>query len=241
MSVEITVVLPAYNEEKRFSAHNNTVAQVDSYLRQHFNDYEILIVNDGSTDGTLRFLGELEKKYAALKVLSYDKNRGKGYAVRRGMLAAAGPVIVFTDCDLAYGCDVFSRMTAKLREDGADIVIGSRRLAADGYEGYTFLRKLASRTYFSLLSTMAGFKYSDSQSGIKCFKREAAHGIFELCQVDGFAFDFEALMIADKLGYKVSELGVKVLHNENADSKVRLVKDAVTMTRDIIKTRKRLR
>ncbi|MGN1128023.1 MAG: hypothetical protein ACI4T6_03605, partial [Candidatus Flemingiibacterium sp.] len=120
-----------------------------------------------------------------------------------------------------------------------DIVIGSRNLSSDGYEGYTFIRKLASKTYIKCLALAAGFRLSDSQCGFKCFRHETAQKIFSTCEVDGFAFDFEVLIKAKNLGTKITEMPVKVINHRA--SKVNVLRDSFRMLRDIRRIKKRNR
>ena len=185
-----------YNEEKGAAA---CVSALDTYLSKNFEDYEIVAVNDGSRDGTEAELFSLAEKYPHLKPVTYKDNRGKGCAVRTGILASSADMVVYTDCDLAYGTDIISEIVKPL--DSHDIVIGSRNLSKEGHKGYSFIRKLASKVYIKLLNFAAGFDHSDSQCGIKCYKGEVARRIFALCQTDGFAFDLEVLILADRLGY----------------------------------------
>ena len=126
-----------------------------------------------------------------------------------------------------------------MTENGkADMVIGSRNLSADGYEGYTFIRKLASKVYIKVLSIVGGFKLSDSQCGCKAFRYDAVQKIFPRCQVNGFAFDFEAILWASKLGMNIIEMPVKIINY--GDTKVKIVRDTIRMLRDLKSMRKRI-
>ena len=119
------------------------------------------------------------------------------------------------------------------------VVIGSRNLHKDGYEGYTVLRKLMSKTYLRVLSLVGGFRLSDSQCGCKAFSGEAAREIFSRCETDGFAFDFEALLWANKLKLPIREFPAKVINH--GESKVRLLRDTAKMLRDLMRMRRRIR
>ena len=121
------------------------------------------------------------------------------------------------------------------------MVLASRTISKDGYEGYTVLRKLASKTYIKVISIAAGFKHSDSQSGLKCFKGDKARLIFSKCTVNGFAFDLEALMIAEKYGMTVAEQPVKIINHRQSDSKVNVFKDTFRMLKDIRNIKKRIK
>jgi cellulose synthase/poly-beta-1,6-N-acetylglucosamine synthase-like glycosyltransferase len=153
---------------------------------------------------------------------------------------AKGDVCMFTDADLAYGTDVIGQMVDAF-EDNPDsmLVIGSRNLSNDGYSNYTFVRKIASKMYIKVLCLVGGFKLSDSQCGCKGFRQEAVREIFPRLQVNGFAFDFEALLWASKLNYKISEMPVIV--KVHGDSKVRILRDTFRMLRDIIIMKRRIK
>ncbi len=235
MTPRLSVLIPMYNEE-RIAA--DTAKTLSAYLDNAFpeGDYEIVFSNDGSRDNCAQVVRDLNLPH--VRVEGYPDNRGKGSAVREGILVCKGDAIVYTDCDLAYGCDAILNIWKKREETGSDLVIGSRNISADGYEGYTFLRKLMSKTYIKIISLFAGFHYTDSQCGIKCLKREAAHDIFSRCTVNGFAFDLEVLILADKLKKTVSEMAVKIINHNEAESKVNPVKDALRMIRDVRRIKK---
>ena len=146
---------------------------------------------------------------------------------------------MFTDSDLAYGTDVIKKVAEAFEANpDCDLVVGSRNISKDGYEGYTFVRKLVSKTYLKVLKIVGGLKISDSQCGCKAFRGEAAKKIFSNCIVDRFAFDFEALLIAEKCRYKVCEIPVKVINH--GDSKVNVLRDTFKMLRDLAKMKKRI-
>ena len=231
----LSLVIPVYNEEKIIQ---NTIFSVKEYMQNNFKNYEVIFVNDGSKDDTLKIAEELSDDN--IKVISYEKNKGKGGAVKTGILAAIGDFIFYTDCDLAYGLDVVKQGYDIFQENKeADIVIGSRRKHKDGYASYTFIRKIASNIFIPILKIFGGIKQSDSQSGIKGFKKDAAKKIFGLCETDGWSFDFEVLLIADKLGYKIEEMPVKIIYH--GESKINPVKDAIKMLRDVSKIKKRVK
>ena len=233
--MKISVCIPMYNENKVIA---DTARTLSNYMEARFEDYELLFVSDGSSDGCDRTVKELD--LPRVRVISYTPNRGKGYAVRTAMLAATGDVRMFTDADLAYGTEVISRVVQAFEEHpNADLVLGSRNLARDGYEGYTFLRKLASRTYLRVLCMVGGFRLSDSQCGCKAFSAKAAEAIFSRCEVNGFAFDFEAILWAEQLGLAMYELPVKVINH--GESKVNVLRDTVKMLGDLRKMKKRIR
>lgn len=200
-------------------------------------DYEVIYSDDGSTDGCGSIVKAL--KLPGIKVVGYKNNQGKGAAVRTAMLEARGDIAMFTDADMAYGTEVIAEMVRTFEKSpDSMLVIGSRNLSKDGYANYTFIRKLASKAYIKVLCLVGGFRLSDSQCGCKGFRRDAAKDIFSRMQVNGFAFDFEALLWASKLDYKIMEMPVSIkVHGE---SKVRIVRDTLRMLRDIVKMKRRI-
>ena len=232
----LSLVIPVYNEEKIVGG---TIRAVRDYMENNFrDDYEAIFVNDGSDDGTLAIAEKLSG--GSIKVISHEKNRGKGGAVKTGMLAASGDFVFFTDCDLAYGLDVIKEgyeVFERLPETA--VVIGSRKKHKDGYAGYTFARKLMSVVFLQILKVYGGIKQSESQSGMKGFKKEAAKKIFGLCEAEGWIFDFEALLIAQKLQYKIEEIPITIINH--GESKINSMKDSLKMLRDISKIKKRVK
>ena len=233
--MKISLVIPMYNESKIIEA---TARELSEYMSKNFDSYEILFSNDGSKD-------DCAQKCAALglpnvRVVGYEVNRGKGCAVREGIMQADGDIIMFTDADLAYGTDVIKRYYDKFSElTDTDMLIGSRNISEDGYEGYTFLRRVMSKIYIKVLCIVGGFKLTDSQCGCKAFRKETAKEIFSRCEVNGFAFDFEVILFATKLGKKIAEIPVKIINHR--ESSINPIKDSVKMLRDLIKIKKRVK
>ena len=234
--MKVSLVIPMYNEG---SIINEALATFSEYMKKTFEDFELIFVDDGSTDGCGDLVEAAYDKDARIRLCRYTPNRGKGYAVRTGVLAAEGDLILFTDCDNAYGEDAVGALADTLVQTGADIVVGSRNLSKDGYEGYTAIRKLASKTYIKVISIAAGFKLSDSQCGIKGFRRDIAKKIFSNCEVDRFAFDLEVIMIATKIGAKIAEMPVKIINHR--ESTVHIVRDSIKMLRDVRRMKKRIK
>ena len=234
--MKISVCIPMYNESKVIE---NTAKALDEYMKIKFpdGDYEVIFSDDGSKDNCADIVNSLNMPN--VKILGGEENRGKGYAVRRAFLEAEGDVIMFTDADLAYGTEVIGKVYDTMNEDKeSDVLIGSRNLTKDGYEGYTLIRKIASKTYIKLLCLTGGFKLSDSQCGCKAFRYDAVKKIFPRCEVDRFAFDFEAILWANKYGMKIIEMPVKLINH--GETKVRIVRDTVKMLKDLRKMKKRI-
>ena len=159
MSLQVTLIIPMYNESRIIA---DTAKTVSEYMRNNFELYEIIFSDDGSKDGSADIVTKLN--LPCVRVLSYEKNHGKGCAVRTGMLASTGDIVMFTDADLAYGTDVIKRAYDILNDSDASMLIGSRNLSKDGYEGYTRLRKLKSSRHTKHLDV--GFRHKLTKTGI---------------------------------------------------------------------------
>lgn len=233
--MKFTVCIPMYNESAIIA---DTAAKLSAYMDENFEDYEIIFSDDGSKDGSADIVRSLS--LPNVRVIGYPDNRGKGSAVREAMLASEGDAVMFTDSDLAYGTDVIKKVAdAFVENPECDLVIGSRNLDKDGYDGYTLVRRVASRCYIGVLKLIGGLKITDSQCGCKAFSGKAAKRVFSNCTVNRFAFDFEAILIAEKCGYKIKEIPVKVINH--GDSKVNVLRDSFKMIRDILKMKKRIK
>ena len=235
--MKLSVVIPMYNESAIVA---DTVATLDAYLfATYAENYELIFCDDGSKDDTYAIVEALLPNYPRVRLVGYPQNRGKGCAVRTGMLAATGDFVIFTDCDLAFGCEIIDKMYQfRLSHPQAQSVIGSRVMEKDGLAGYSFARKVMSRAYIRVVNLFAGTHFRDTQTGIKGFDRALIQQIFPLCEIDRFAFDLEILILSKHFGYTIVEMPVKIIANRNADSKVAPVKDALRMLRDVRKIRR---
>ncbi len=241
MPPTVSVCIPMYNESLIAADTARTLWRaMDSFREKYGWSFEVIFSDDGSRDGCAAIVEQTAaaENLDGIRVIRYEDNRGKGSAVREAVLSSTGDIVLYTDCDLAYGTDVIADAVSRFTE-GVDAVIGSRNLTGDGYEGYTPLRKLASKTYIKVLCLAAGFKLSDSQCGIKAFRGEMARRIFAKCQTSGFAFDFEVLLFAQKLRAHIAEMPVKIINHR--ESTVHVVRDSVKMLRDLAKIKKRVR
>lgn len=235
-SSHLSVVIPAYNEEQRIGA---SLEKIVDYLAQQTYSYEILVVEDGSTDGTLKLCRTFSAKYPRLRALHHETNHGKGCAVRNGMLAAEGEYILFCDADLATPIEELDGFWPHM-EQGADIVIASRALRSSHLEKrQPIYREMAGRTFNLAVRALAVRGIHDTQCGFKLFKRDAARSVFSLCMLDDFGFDFEVLHIAQRLGFRIHEAPVHWYHRPG--SKVKLLRDGFRMLADLIRIRLRHR
>jgi dolichyl-phosphate beta-glucosyltransferase len=217
-----TVILPCYNEAERLPG---TLQALRAHLSADPGEVEVLVVDDGSTDATVSVAEAVAAVDRRVRVLSYRPNRGKGFAVRTGMLAAQGDLVVFTDADGSYQPSDLDRIVAAL--DQAPVAIGTRAGGASG----PIARRAASRVFNLAIRGALGLPFGDTQSGLKGFRRAAAQQIFRQARVDGFAFDVEALWLARQLSLEVTEVGVEAM--ERQGSKVQMVADALKMLGEV--------
>ncbi len=240
----LSVCIPMYNESDAVEGcAAELLRKMRSFSGGTGNSFEIIFCDDGSTDDCRAKAERIAADNPEVRVIGYKDNRGKGSAVREAVSSSLGDAVLYTDCDLAYGADIIGDAVKRIADaDGrfrADAVIGSRNLTKDGYNGYGLFRKLASKAYIKALSVIGGFSLTDSQCGFKIFKTESAKKIFSLCECDGFAFDYEVILIANKLGMKIEEMPVRIINHR--ESTVHMAKDSVTMLKDVIKIKKRVK
>jgi len=246
----LSVIIPAYNEEKRLS---KTLEEIDKYLSKQrvaeasphlppcsasphsVYDYEILVVNDGSKDKTAQVIRDRVSVIQNLRLIDNKKNNGKGYVVRQGMLEAKGEYRIFTDADNSTSIDQVEKMWPYF-EAGFDIVFGSRDAkGAILNPPQSPLRRFLGEAFGFLTNLIVGtWGIADSQCGFKCFTKKAAENIFPKCKINRFAFDPEFFVIAKKLGYKIKE--IPVYWENDPESKVKF-KWMVNMGIDLLKIR----
>jgi len=190
----ISVIIPAYNEENRIE---KTVLAIEGCLRAQKEPFEILVVNDGSTDKTASVVNALEN--GNIRLLSYEKNKGKGGAVKYGVLFAAGDFICFTDADLPYPPDNIVP-ACQLLKDGYDVVLG-RRYQKENGQKYPWYRTLSSKGSGVFVNLLLGLREKDTQCGFKAFRYKAAQEIYKRVTLSGWSFDAESIFIAKKQGF----------------------------------------
>jgi dolichyl-phosphate beta-glucosyltransferase len=233
----LSIVVPAYNESGRLPGSLRR-------MRQHFDalgeEYEVIVVDDGSADDTYAASLDLAADWPQLTVVRFDRNRGKGAAVREGMLRARGDHRLFSDADLSTPLDELPRLRARL--DGrTQVAIASRGLAESQIEVHQQKRReLMGRTYNRLLRLLVLRGIHDSQCGFKLFTAEAAVACFEPLQTMRFGFDAEVLVRAQAHGWRIAEVPVRWRHVEA--SRVNSVRDSSRMLWDLLRLRiRRLR
>lgn len=224
--------MPAFDEEARLPA---ALARMREHYGEQAYSWEIVVVSDGSTDGTNAYVEGVSAEEPRVKLLAYSPNRGKGHAVRTGMLAAEGDLLLFCDADGATPQEETAKLLRAINA-GADVAIGSRPLKESALEvRQPWYRELAGRAFNKAVQILGIRGIDDTQCGFKIFRRDVGRDVFARCKTDGFGFDFEALMIARDLGYEIAEVPVRWRHQEG--SKVSLVRDGVRMLRDLIRLR----
>ena len=227
----LSVVIPAFNEETRISA---TLASVIDYLGAQEYTWEVVVVDDGSTDATSAFVNAVVDMDDRVR-LERVPHRGKGWAVRHGMLAATGELRFMCDADLAMPIEQLSLFIDRMAE-GYDVVIGSREGAGARRYGESFLRHLRGRVFNRVVRLLAVGGFQDTQCGFKCFTSAAAVELFATQRTAGFGFDVELLYVATKRRMRIAEMPIEWHHQD--ESTLRSI-DALLMLRDVVMVRLR--
>lgn len=230
---ELSIVIPAYNEEKRIE---KTLVGVIGYCKNNFDKFEIIVVDDCSKDTTSQIVSKYGKnKKNNVKILRNEVNKGKGYSVKKGILTAKYPLVLFSDSDLATPINELGKLVGYINQ-GYDIVIASRNLKeSDIKVKQPFYRQLMGKTFPLLVNLLVLRGIKDTQCGFKLFKTDAAKKIVKLQTLARFSFDVEILYIAKKLSYKIKEAPVVWIDKEG--SKVRLIRDSFRMLVDLFRIR----
>jgi len=224
----ISIIIPAYNESARIG---NALSEVLRCVQERDWHAEIVVVNDGSTDRTAAIVEEFAQIHPEVRLMDNQKNRGKGYSVRHGMLHAVGEILMFTDADLSAPMKEAERLFDALRQ-GADIAIGSRWLDRTRQTVHQPLyRRFFGRCFNAITRLVMGLPFKDTQCGFKAFRRPVAQTIFQLQRIERWGFDPELLFIALKRGYKIREVPVTWGHDER--SRLSYLKDGVKMLEEI--------
>lgn len=201
---KLSIVIPAYNEEKKIS---RDIEAVYEYFKESSINGELIIVDDGSKDKTYEVANSCTKKFPSLRVINYGKNRGKGYAVKIGILEATGEYILFADSGVCVPYK-FANLGMELLKNGYDIALGSRRTKdnkAKVVVQQALYRRVGSKVFKFLIQTFGIIPkgIEDTQCGFKLFKKDVAHAIYKRCFTEKFMIDLEMLRIANKERYKI--------------------------------------
>lgn len=225
---EISVIIPAYNERERLP---QTLEHVSHYLRSLPYASEIIVVDDGSRDGTEQVVIELAKTIPNLFLVSNDRNHGKGFSVRHGMLEARGRIALFTDADLSAPIEESQKLFAAL--ETADVAIGSRALNRRLIEIHqSRWRELAGILFNLIVRLLTGLPFEDTQCGFKAFAMPESRIIFEQQRIEDFGFDPEILFLARRHGLRIVEVPVRWSHDPR--TKVHVLRDSAKMFLDLL-------
>lgn len=235
----LSVVMPAYNEGSHIY---DNLLRTSTELSVFATNYEIILVNDGSLDNTEEEARRAAVEDTHIRVISYKPNKGKGCAIREGILNAAGEYIAFCDADLDLNPAQLRGFLYELEEQDADIAIGSK-LHRDSKLDYPISRRIMSLGYYILLRMLFKLHTKDTQTGLKLFRGDTIKPITEHIETNGYAFDIEILATAAKLDKKIIEMPVEIVFSrreERTGSRIRII-DILKMFSDTLAIRKRLR
>ena len=228
-SLELSIIVPAFNEERRLP---KTLDCIHAYLTARSLRGEIIVVDDGSTDGTTKVVESARQKYPEVRLLSNGRNRGKGFSVRHGMLEARGGIALFSDADLSTPMEEADKLVQALHDDRWDGAIGSRAINRGLIDIHqSRFRETAGIIFNRIVRVIAGLQFADTQCGFKAFRRERTRIIFEQQRIEGFGFDPEILFLARRHRLGVAEIPVHWAHDPA--SKVRVLADSMRMFRDL--------
>jgi len=227
----LSLVIPAYNEQARLPY---TLSEIQRFVCAERLEYEVIVVDNGSRDATSVVVQQAAIRFPRLRLVRTDR-RGKGLAVRTGVLAAQGDVIVFADADLSWSVEELPRFQALVDEREAALVIGSREGYGARRVGEPIYRHLMGRVFNRIVQSVAVPGIEDSQCGFKAFSRSAALEIFRRQRLHGFGFDVEILYLARRLGYSIKVVPLNWEHKEN--SRVEPLRDTLLMLSDVVAVR----
>jgi dolichyl-phosphate beta-glucosyltransferase len=222
---DLSIVIPAYNEEALIV---NTLESLRSYMAARTEQYEIVVVDDGSYDKTVAFIQEWQKISSTdLQLLINQKNRGKGFSIRRGVMESRGQYVIFIDADLPYELNAIDNFLKALT-NGYDLAVGSRVLPGSEVRGVPAYRYIAGQIFSWMVQAVLFSGLPDTQCGFKSFRAEAARKIFRRLSIDGFGFDVEMLFVARKLKLAIQPIAVHMIEHRQR-SRVRLLNDSLKM------------
>lgn len=232
-----SVVIPAYKQEKTITQDLRQIKRVLEKIRY---DFEVVVVVDGKVDGT--YSNARRVKSSKIRVVGYPRNRGKGFAVRYGMARTRGDIVGFIDAGMDLNPNGLSMLLEHFEWYDADVMVGSKRHPASKVPYYPLLRKIYSFGYHFLTSLLFGLRLSDTQAGLKIFKRGVLEDVLPRLLVKTHAFDIEMLSVARHLGYKrIFEAPVEVNIDQFRNSSNIKFKTARDMLRDTLAVFYRLR
>jgi len=230
----LSIIIPAYNEEKRLP---HTLERLDHYLKKQTYRYEVLVIDDGSSRQSVQVvqhgLSRLFDGYGIL--LQNERNRGKGYSVRRGVLHSRGEYVLFSDADLSTPIQEVEKLLDALQQ-GYDIAIGSRGLDASDIQVHQpWYRESMGKIFNCIARSLQLTEFSDTQCGFKCFCGEVARSLFARQTIEGWSFDVEILFLAARQKYRITEVPIQWF--DEPHSRVNALTDATRMFQDLLRIR----
>jgi glycosyltransferase involved in cell wall biosynthesis len=229
--VELSIIIPAFNEERRLP---QSLERVRSFLNSRPGSNEVIVVDDGSTDGTAQLVEKMSADWPELRLLKNPGNRGKGYSVRHGMLEAVGEVVLFTDADLSAPIEEADKLFVALKTH--DAAIGSRAVDRNVIEVHQpRSREIAGILFNKVVRLLLGLSFHDTQCGFKAFMSRQGRILFEQQRIDRFGFDPELLFLAKRHGLTVAEVPVRWAHDEG--TRVHALRDGLRMVFDVCRVR----
>ncbi len=236
MKPDISIVIPAYNESERLGS---PLTSVLNFIEANKLNAEVIVVDDGSSDDTAKVAENTlaSMPNVATNVVSYEKNRGKGFAVRAGLMAAVADIALFSDADLSTPIDEMSKLVDPIKNGDFDVAFGSRALDRTLIGTHQpWRREQGGRVMNLIIKTMSGLPFSDTQCGFKAFNMLKFRPLLDIMQIDRFGFDVEFLFVANHHNLRLAEIPVR--WNDVAGSKVSVIRDTRRMISELIQIRR---
>lgn len=236
MPKELSIVVPAFNETERIAP---SLAKILTYIRDRGLDTELIVVDDGSSDNTAEVAQNIASEYSNIEtnVIRYDQNRGKGYAVRTGLLAAKADIALFSDADLSTPIAEAEKLTAPIASGEMDVTFGSRALDRSLIGTHQpWRREQGGKVMNFVIRKMSGLNFADTQCGFKAFNMKTFRPLLDVMTVDRFGFDVEFLFVAKYHGLRLAEIPVR--WNDVAGSKVSVFRDTRRMFSELAQVRR---
>ena len=225
----LSLIFPVYNYEKFLK--DNVLLAFEEFKRHGFL-FEIIIINDGSFDQSILEADQLAAKFVEINAINFSQHHGKGYVVKQGMLQAKGKYVFFTDIDLPYGLDPIIAGIKLFEKEDVDVILGSRDVpGGGGTSNYNFKRRITKKIFSWLTSIIFQLGVTDTQCGLKGFKRQVAQQIFQKVTREGFSFDVEIIYLIKKLNLK--RMFIPVFLKQTTASTVSIFSDSLIMLKDL--------
>jgi len=230
-NILLSVVVPVYNEADKIEKNLKIILE---YLKGRYT-YEVIVVDDGSRDDTYAIASRIGEKDPCIKLLKNEVNCGKGYTLKKGMTAASGKYVLFTDADLSTPFEELDKLLPYFSQ-GYDIVVGSRKLKDSVVQVHQARhREFMGRIFYMLAKAFVTGIVRDFNCGFKCYRREVAHRLYGISRLERWGFDVELFFLAEKYGYKIKEVPVRWLNSST--TKVRLFKDSLNSFLELVQIR----